>query len=128
MRKRIYIETTIPSFYYTRRQDVLSQARSNWTRQWWAECAKNNSLVSSAAVIAELSRGRSDMIEDRISLLDSVELLPITEEVEEIAQIYIEKMVMPKGSAGRCVTFGNSLVPSGRCVADLELFAPCECE
>ena len=40
------------------------------------------------------------MVEDRIDLLESAELLPITEEVEEIAQIYIDKMVMPKDPQG----------------------------
>lgn len=100
MRKRIYIETTIPSFYYTRRQDVQSQARSSWTRQWWDELAEESALVSSAAVIAELRRGRSDKVKDRIELLEFAELLPITEEVEEIAEIYIAKLVMPKDPQG----------------------------
>ena len=100
MRQRIYIETSIPSFYYTRREDVESQARMNWTRQWWAECSGDFSLVSSAAVIAELRRGTSDLVEDRIHLIDGAQLLPITEEVEEIAQIYIDKMIMPQDPQG----------------------------
>jgi hypothetical protein len=100
MRQRVYIETSIPSFYYTQREDVESKARMNWTRQWWGECSGDFSLVSSAAVIAELRRGKSDMVEGRIDLLDGAQLLPITEEVEEIAQIYIDKMIMPKDPQG----------------------------
>lgn len=100
MRKRVYIETTIPSFYYSRREDVESLARKSWTRQWWDECSSGFSLVASAAVIAELQRGKTDMVEDRINLLGDVELLSITEEIEEIAQIYVDKMVMPKDPQG----------------------------
>lgn len=72
----------------------------NWTRQWWAEFSSGYSLFSSAAVIAELSRGESDLVDDRIKLLERVRLLPITEEVEEVARVYISKMIMPKDPQG----------------------------
>lgn len=100
MKKRIYIETTIPSAYYTLRGDVESQARMVWTRQWWAECAGDYTLTSSAAVVAELRRGTSDRTVDRVDLLRNAELLEITAEVEEIANIYIEKLVMPRDPTG----------------------------
>ncbi len=32
MKTRVYIETTIPSFYYTLRTDTESQAMMNWRR------------------------------------------------------------------------------------------------
>ena len=113
MRQRVYIETSIPSFYYTQREDVESKARMNWTRQWWNECSDDFSLVSSAAVIAELRRGKSDMVEGRINLLDGVQLLPITEEVGEIAQIYIYKMIMPTDPQGDALHLAvTSLLPS----------------
>lgn len=35
MRTRIYLETTIPSFYHILRTDSESVARMNWTRLWW---------------------------------------------------------------------------------------------
>ncbi len=37
MHKRIYIETTIPSSYYTLRTDSESLIRQRLTRQWWDE-------------------------------------------------------------------------------------------
>ena len=100
MRKRVYIETTIPSFFHTLRTDVESRARANWTHEWWSQAKGVYTLVSSAAVIAELQRGRSDKVPDRLQLLDEVDLLPITDEVEEIAQIYVEKQLMPKDPQG----------------------------
>ena len=100
MAKRVYIETTIPSFYYTERQDVESQARMHWTRRWWKEFSSEFFLISSAAVIAELSRGVSDQVQPRLELLQSVRLVPINEEVETIARIYIDKQVMPRDPQG----------------------------
>jgi hypothetical protein len=38
--------------------------------------------------------------EERIALLDDMDILPITNEVIEIAQIYIDKLVMPKNPQG----------------------------
>ncbi|MDM8563490.1 hypothetical protein QUF54_09070 [Candidatus Marithioploca araucensis] len=35
----IYIETTIPSFYYTSRTDIQSVARKEWTHEWWNKYA-----------------------------------------------------------------------------------------
>ena len=98
--KRIYIETTIPSFYYTLRTDAESRVRQKWTRQWWNEYAGIFTLTSSVAVIEEINRGTSDKIQDRLDLLKDVELLPITGYIENIARIYIDRLVMPRDPSG----------------------------
>ena len=100
MRKRVYIETTIPSFYHTLRRDPESIARMHWTRQWWSKYADEYHLISSLAVIDELQKGVSGKTPERLSLLDPVVMLPITEEIVEIAQIYIDKLVMPNDPTG----------------------------
>ena len=35
MSQLIYVETSIPSFYYETRTPVQLQARSEWTQEWW---------------------------------------------------------------------------------------------
>jgi predicted nucleic acid-binding protein len=100
LKKRIYIETTIPSFYYTNRTDPESMARTNWTREWWHSCAPEFILTSSAAVIAELYRGTGIHTQTRIDMLEDVELLPITDEVNRIVQVYINALVMPQDPVG----------------------------
>ena len=100
MLKRVYIETTIPSFYHTLRRDPESIARMRWTRQWWRKYAGEYHLISSLAVIDELQKGVSGKTQERLSLLDDVVMLPITEEIIEIAQIYIDKSIMPLDPAG----------------------------
>ena len=100
MEPRVYIETTIPSSYYTRRTDAKSVARSQWTRQWWSEYSAIFELLSSPAVITELRRGSHPLVQDRIALLKDVELLDITDEVQEIVRIYVSKLVMPRDPSG----------------------------
>jgi hypothetical protein len=48
MAERVYIETTIPSFYLTLRTDVESVARMHWTRPWWAEYASESAFLAGA--------------------------------------------------------------------------------
>jgi len=96
----VYIETSIPSFYYTLRTDAASVARMHWTRQWWHEYADDCTLLTSVAVIEELQRGTGGKNEERISLLDRAMVLPISDEVIEIAQVYIDKLVMPRDPKG----------------------------
>ncbi len=45
MRKRVYIETTIPSFYFTLRTDPESVARMHWTRLWWDSYSEESELL-----------------------------------------------------------------------------------
>jgi len=54
MQPKVYIETSIPSFYYEDRSDTPAVARREWTRQWWDNNRDAYELVSSTAVIEEL--------------------------------------------------------------------------
>jgi hypothetical protein len=47
MKKRVYIETSIPSFYYENRTDAAAVARREWTHQWWDNHRNAYELVSS---------------------------------------------------------------------------------
>ena len=100
MPKRIYIETTIPSAYYTLRTDAESLDRQKLTRQWWNEYANLFTLTSSTAVIDELKEGSRQVTLERLALLDSVEMFNPTVESVEISQIYIEKLIMPQKQGG----------------------------
>lgn len=96
-----YIETTIPSFYYTSRSDAQSLARHRWTREWWDEMGPNFDLYSSDAVLTELERGTIVSLKsDRIALISELSLLEITDQVVETATMYVDRLVMPRDAAG----------------------------
>ena len=100
MQKRIYIETTIPSSYYTLRTDDVSLDRQKLTRQWWDEYAELFIFTSSTAVETELRLGTGKTTQDRLALLAGVEIYDPTIEILQIAQIYIDRLIMPKAPQG----------------------------
>lgn len=100
MATRVYIETTIPSFYHTLRTDAESVARMHWTRQWWAEYGSRFELFTSPAVILELQQGSTEKTAERPELISNLELLDINDAVERIVAIYIERRVMPNDPGG----------------------------
>ena len=97
---RVYIETTIPSFYYTLRTDIESLVKQNWTRKWWKEYADQFTLMSSTAVIDELRRGISEKTQARIDLVKDLEMLPAPSKINQIAQTYIDRLIMPQDLFG----------------------------
>ena len=100
MLKRIYIETTIPSSYYTLRTDEESLIRQEKTRQWWDEYADKFTLTSSSAVVEELEKGSRQATLDRLALLDGIEIFASSIEILQIAQIYVDRLIMPKEPQG----------------------------
>ena len=55
---RIYIETTVVSFYYNVRPEPEMVARENWTRRWLDTAIHgSDELVTSLAVKSELDAG-----------------------------------------------------------------------
>jgi len=100
MATRVYIETTIPSFYHTLRSDPESVARMHWTRQWWAEYGPQFELFTSAAVLLELGQGSTEMTAERLRLIADLQLLDITDAVAQIVETYISRKLMPRDPGG----------------------------
>lgn len=90
MTAKVYIETSLPSFYYEVRTEPDMVARKEWTRQWWNAAREDYLLVTSVAVLDELSRGNFPAREDAIELLSSLPLIPVESAIAEIVQIYIQ--------------------------------------
>ena len=100
MSRRVYIETTIPSFYHEVRTEPEMIARKNWTRAWWDNRSHQYLLVTSEAVIDELQSGEFPIKDEALALLSNLPLVPVEPAVIEIIEIYIDRMVMPRDPAG----------------------------
>ena len=100
MKPRVYVETTIPSFYYEQRPEASMVARRDWTREWWDAYRMNYDPVSSIAVIEELQEGEHPAKHDALALLASLELLVINDTIIEIVDTYIEHRIMPRDPRG----------------------------
>ncbi len=95
LKARVYVETSIPSFYHEVRTTPDVVARREWTRLWWAEAPANYELVISPAVIGKLSLGMPERSAERLSLIQDPPLLTIDDEITEIVDTYIRHKVMP---------------------------------
>jgi hypothetical protein len=100
MKPKVYIETSVPSFYYEVRAEPDMVARRQWTRQWWANYRDNYLLVTSVAVLDELSSGDYPNREDVIALVNDLPLVPVEPAITEIVQAYIRHKVMPDDPVG----------------------------
>jgi len=100
IKPRVYIETSIPSFYYEVRKEPEMVARRNWTRKWLDLHRKHYETVTSEAVSDELGIGNYPSKEKTLALIGKIPFLTIGEEISEIVQSYIQHKLMPKNPLG----------------------------
>jgi hypothetical protein len=99
-RPRVYVETTIPSFYHEERTAPDIVARREWARQWWSNAAERYELATSAAVLDELAGGPPERSPKWLELVRGVPLLPVEAAIVEIVQLYLRHRLMPTDPAG----------------------------
>ncbi len=97
---RVYVETTIPSFYHEARTAPDIVARREWTRQWWSTAAGRYELVTSPAVLDELAHGPPERSPDWLALLAALPVLAVEPAVGEIVATYVRHQVMPADPGG----------------------------
>jgi len=100
LKLKVYVESTIPSFYHEVRTETEMVARSDWKREWWDERSGEYELLTSVAVIDELSRGDYPSKSQVLGLIENVPLVPIEEPIAEIVRTYVLHKVMPSDPLG----------------------------
>ena len=100
MKRTVYIETTIPSFYHEVRTDPAMVARRESTRRWWADERAQYELYTSVFTLTELEDGEYPGKVDAIDLVRNLPILRITPEIESIAEVYVRRHLMPRGDFG----------------------------
>jgi predicted nucleic acid-binding protein len=100
MKPKVYIETSIPSFYHETRTSPEAVARRNWTRDWWEAKRHLYEIVSSDAVQSEIEFTPEPKLQQCLDFLASLPLLAITPPVIEIVSVYTHNKLMPANSSG----------------------------
>lgn len=100
MLPRVYIETTIPSFYHEIRKEPEMVARRGWTRDWWDSRRQEYAPVTSIPVIEELEAGNHPKKQECLRLIEALPLLTMAEPIAEIVDAYIEHHLMPNDPKG----------------------------
>ena len=97
----IYIETTIPSFYYEIRQAPDMVARRLKTREWWDHHGVKYRLVTSEYVIRELENGNYPSKAAALKMMAGLTRWNApTDDIFSIVQVYLESQLMPGGDSG----------------------------
>jgi len=100
MKQRVYIETTIPSYYFEIREDPEAITKIEWTQHWWDNQRNNYELVVSSAVIDELENGNYPTKKETLKLIEGLDVLKVVDDVLDIVNEYISHKLMPKDPVG----------------------------
>lgn len=92
---RVYVETTIPSFYYDFRDSPAVVSRREATRRWWESGPEWCELVTSTTVRDELAAGSSAAVARRLQMIAALPILPAVPAVLEIVGVYLRHKLMP---------------------------------
>lgn len=97
MKPKVYIETSIPSYLTARpSNDVRAMANQNTTIEWWETRREEFEVYVSEFVIAESSLGHPEASARRMSAIDEIPELEITDEVRELAKALIVEGPIPE--------------------------------
>jgi hypothetical protein len=99
----VYIETTIPSYYYETRRTPSVQAWRAVTRVWWNDHRLSYRLCTSRFVHAELAMAPAIKRTRAAALLSEMEILAEPDGLEEVVAFYIEHRLMPVEAGGDAV-------------------------
>ena len=100
MNTLVYVETSVPSFYFDTRHEPEMKARQHWTRQWWDSPKWGEERVIGLPVIAELEEAPPAKRDKALVLLADLRILPYEPEIAEIVEVYFEHKLMPREAEG----------------------------
>lgn len=100
-RKSVYLDATIPSYHFDQRPAIATLTEA--TRIWWQDERTNYLLCTSAEMLAELATGEYPRQAEVIGFASTIPQLPPTDEIIDVARIYIERKVMPRSLKGDAI-------------------------
>ena len=99
MKRKVYIETSVISYLTARpSKTILGAAHQQITLAWW-ETRRQYDLVVSESVLRECGAGDPDAAKKRLTVLNDVPLILITEQALDIANSLVAKGIIPAKAA-----------------------------
>lgn len=90
MKPKIYIETSVVSYYTNRpSRDIVISARQQVTREWWEERSGDFELYVSVPVLEEAACGNEFEAKKRLEAIKGIPVLSITDDAESLANALI---------------------------------------
>ena len=92
----IYLETTIVGHLVGRiHRDPLIAARQQATRDWWRDEASKYTVLISQLVLDECSDGDPEAAAERLELVNNLDLIEASDEVDALAAALITGNAVP---------------------------------
>ena len=100
MTKLVYVETSVPSFYFDTRPGHDMRAMRQWTRDWWALSKFDQELVIGSPVLLELGEAPAPKRDKALKLIAQLRILPYSDEITEVVEAYFAHKLMPREAQG----------------------------
>ena len=98
MKEKVYLDSTIPSYYFDDRESLSSFIAI--TRKWWSEMSASYDLFVSDAVLQELNAANYPRKEEIVRFAAKIPLLPSAQDLDHIVEFYVDNYIMPKSLVG----------------------------
>ena len=98
-KKRVYIESSVISYYANRRsRNLIVAAHQEITREWWeSELSKYDAFISQF-VIEEISKGDPAPATMRMDAIAECAIIELSDDVAELARRYLAAANIPRKS------------------------------
>jgi len=102
MKPTVYLDATIPSFYYEDRPGTVMQAWREITVEFWGQAPARYDLFVSDETLRELQETGypEDKRRNCLALVAGLPRLAVTPEVTELVAYYLRERVMPANDLG----------------------------
>jgi len=97
MKQKVYIETSVISYYTSRpSRDLVTAARQQVTREWWEEMLQQFDAYISALVIEEAKGGDPSAAMKRLEAITEMPVIKVSDEAGNLAGILVSSGTIPE--------------------------------
>jgi len=100
MKPKVYLETTIISYFTARpSRDIITAAHQQLTQEWWESRKDNFDVFISQIVLQEVNEGDKDAIQRRMEMIESIPEIELNPEAIALAQALVSDGLVPEKAA-----------------------------
>jgi len=97
MKSKVYIETSVISYFASRpSRDLIIAANQQATQEWWRTRKKDFEIFVSQLVIQEAGAGDVEAATSRLEALENIPLLDIVDDAFRLAEKLVEQKAIPE--------------------------------
>ncbi len=97
MKAKVYIETSVISYFVSRsNRDIIIAANQQATQEWWSARKKDFDVYISQLVIQEAGAGDPEAAASRLEALEDIPLLDILDAAIKLAEKLVEQKAIPE--------------------------------